>query len=163
MLITKTMFMIVAILILVSAGCIIRQQPSSEQNQIPSSNASINSRLNDMQEKINCEKTGTVTKVIDGDTIWIENEEKVRLVGVNTPELRQRGYDEAKNYTIVMVKNKQVCLDIDNAKPKDRFGRTLAIVYINGTNLNRELLRNRYAKVMYMPPSEFYPYDWIEN
>lgn len=46
---------------------------------------------------------------------------------------------------------------IDDEKRHDRYGRVLAVVYVDSVNLNRELLRRGYAEVMYIPPSEFNP------
>ena len=40
-------------------------------------------------------------------------------------------------------------------------GRTLAVVYVAGTNLNQQLLKKGYAEIMYIPPSEFNPYSWL--
>ncbi len=51
-------------------------------------------------------------------------------------------------------------MDIDDTKKHDKYGRVVAVVYVNGVNLNRELLRRVYAKVMYILPSEFNPYTW---
>ena len=46
-------------------------------------------------------------------------------------------------------------LDIDNKQPKDKYGRTLAIVYTNTTDINKELIENGFAKLSYFTPSEF--------
>ena len=39
----------------------------------------------------------------------------------------------------------------------------MAVVIVDGKNLNEMLLREGLAEIMYMPPSEFYPYDWAPN
>lgn len=101
-----------------------------------------------------------VEKIVDGDTVWVDYEERVRLVGINTPELGQPGSIEAKEYVIDRIMNKKIYLDVDDKKPKDKYGRTLAVVLIDGDNLNKELLCKNYAEVMYIPPSEFNPDDW---
>lgn len=101
-----------------------------------------------------------VEKIVDGDTIWVDYEERVRLVGINTPELGQAGSLEAKEYVINRIMNKKIYLDVDDKKQKDEYGRTLAVVLIDGDNLNKELLCKNYAEVMYIPPSEFNPDDW---
>ncbi|WP_298502507.1 thermonuclease family protein [uncultured Methanobrevibacter sp.] len=113
----------------------------------------------------NChvEKTGVCTKVVDGDTIYLDTGEKVRLVGVNTPERGVEGYITSKNFVQKLCLNKQVGLDVDDSKHTDRYGRTLAVVIVDGKNLNEMLLKEGLAEIMYMPPSEFYPYSWANS
>jgi micrococcal nuclease len=107
------------------------------------------------------EMSGKCYKVVDGDTIDVEGVGRVRFVGVNTPERGQAGYQTAKDYVTSICLGKTVGLDIDNAKNKDKYDRTLAVVYVDGVNLNQELLKRGYAEVMYIPPSEFNPYSWL--
>jgi len=116
------------------------------------------------------ERRGLVTRVIDGDTIVIDNNNHIRLVGVNTPELHptpEPGAVEAKQFMEEQCLGREVGLDVDDAKPKDKYGRTLAVVYIdNGgswININAELLQMGLAVVLYIPPSEFNPYSWQES
>jgi endonuclease YncB( thermonuclease family) len=105
------------------------------------------------------EKTGYVTKVIDGDTIEISNqEEKIRLWGVDTPELNTEKGQEVKENVTEQLLGKEVTLDIDDKKEHDHYGRTLAKVYLNGTDINQWLLTEKLARVMYIPPSEFEMY-----
>lgn len=101
-----------------------------------------------------------VTKIVDGDTIWINDTEKIRFVGINTPEVGQSGYYEAMQYVNDRIMNQQIYLDVDDKNPKDKYDRTLAVIYINGVNLNQELLCKQYAEIMHIPPSEFDPYSW---
>jgi len=107
------------------------------------------------------EVSGTCYKVVDGDTIDVEGVGRIRFVGVNTPERGESGYKEAKDFVKEMCLGKTVGLDIDDAKNKDKYDRTLAVVYVDGVNLNQELLKKGYAEVMYIPPSEFNPYSWL--
>ena len=113
----------------------------------------------------NChvEERAVCTQVVDGDTIYLDNGEKVRLVGVNTPERGVEGYIASKNFVQKLCLNKEVGLDIDDSKHNDKYGRTLAVVIVEGKNLNEMLLKEGLAEIMYMPPSEFYPYDWANG
>jgi len=104
--------------------------------------------------------SGRCYHVVDGDTIDVEGVGRVRLVGINTPERGEPGYQNATDFVKRMVEGKTVNLDIDNAKHYDKYNRTLAVVYIDHINLNQELLKRGYAEVMYIPPSEFNPYAW---
>ncbi len=104
--------------------------------------------------------TGICTKVIDGDTIDIQNFGRIRFVGVNTPERGEEGYKEAKEFVKSKCLNKEVTIDVDDKKYYDKYDRVLGVVYVDGKNLNEELLKEGYAEVMYIPPSEFYPYNW---
>lgn len=90
-------------------------------------------------------------RVIDGDTIVLEGNEKIRLIGVDTPELHhpkkpvQHYAKEAKEFSQRMVEGKQVRLEYDWQR-KDKYGRTLAYVYLaDGTFLNVEIIRQGYG------------------
>lgn len=109
------------------------------------------------------EETAICTKVVDGDTIYLDNGKKIRMVGVNTPERGVEGYITSKNFVQKLCLNKKVGIDIDDSKHTDRYGRTLAVVIVDGKNVNEMLLKEGLAEVMYMPPSEFYPFDWANS
>lgn len=109
------------------------------------------------------EETGVCTKVVDGDTIYLDNGEKIRFVGVNTPERGVEGYITSKNFVQKLCLNKEVGIDVDDAKHSDRYGRTLGVVIVDGKNVNEMLLKEGLAEIMYMPPSEFYPYNWAND
>lgn len=106
------------------------------------------------------EASGICTKVVDGDTIEVEGVGKVRLVGVNTPEKGQEGADTSAYFLEKLCLNKEVSLDIDDSKNSDNYGRTLAVVIVDGKNVNEMLLCEDLAEIMYIPPSEFSPYAW---
>jgi micrococcal nuclease len=90
-------------------------------------------------------------RVIDGDTIELDGGERVRLIGVDTPETvdprRPVQYfgKEASAFTRRMVEGKDVRLEQDQ-ETRDRYGRTLAYVYLqDGTLLNGEIIRQGYG------------------
>lgn len=115
------------------------------------------------------ERTATVSYVIDGDTITLQGGEKVRLVGIDTPEVlphEEPGGREAKEFIETLCPpGTQIGLNVDDLDPTDRYGRTLAVVYVkidgSWTNLNAELLRKGHAEILFIPPSEFNPYKWV--
>lgn len=109
------------------------------------------------------EFTGYCSYVTDGDTIEVDGLGKIRLVGVNTPERGQTGYICSKRFVQKLCLNKEVSLDIDDSKNTDKYGRYLAVVIVDGKSLNEMLLKEGLAEVMYIPPSEFYPYDWAPD
>lgn len=130
---------------------------------------STNSSKDQSPNQPRIERTAEVSHVIDGDTIALEDGEKVRLVGVNAPEMDNDPFgQEAKEFTEGFCPaGTEVGLDVDDLESKDRYGRTLAVVYVkvggDWTNLNEELLRNGFAEVMFIPPSEFNPYVWASQ
>lgn len=96
-------------------------------------------------------ETVLVTRVIDGDTLQLSTRERIRLIGVDTPETKdprrpvQRFGKEAAAFTRRMVEGKRVRLDYDSAR-RDRYGRTLAYVYLeDGAFLNAEIIRQGYG------------------
>ena len=133
--------------------------PSSKYNDLSASD--ILNKYSDTDCHV--EETAVCTKVVDGDTIYLDNGKKVRFVGVNTPERGVEGYITSKNFVQKLCLDKEVGIDIDNSKHNDKYGRTLAVVIVDGKNVNEMLLKEGLAEVMYMPPSEFYPYDWANG
>ena len=79
---------------------------------------------------------------------------RVQLTQVKTPE-DEPGLSQAKNFVSDNCLGKTVYLNIDDEQPKDRYGRTLAIVYTDNMDINKELLDNNLAKATYFSPSEF--------
>lgn len=104
----------------------------------------------------------TVTRVIDGDTFAVklkDKEERVRLIGVDTPETKGPGKEqepygvEAKDFTRRLLQGKQVRLELD-VREKDGHGRILAYAYLSdGTLVNAKLIQEGYARVMTVPPN----------
>ncbi|HEU4333665.1 MAG TPA: thermonuclease family protein [Candidatus Eisenbacteria bacterium] len=91
------------------------------------------------------------TKVLDGDTIDLESVGRVRLIGVDCPELGQKvnGYQgfsaEASEYTRSLVEGKRVRLEYDRER-RDKFGRTLAYVYLeDGSFVNALIVEQGYG------------------
>lgn len=105
-------------------------------------------------ETANYEKTGKCLEVIDGNTIQVYGVGRVQLTQVGGVD-KEPTYSQAKNFVSDKCLGKTVYLDIDDKNPKDKFDRTLAIVYTNDTNINKELLANHLAKTSYFTPSEF--------
>lgn len=113
-----------------------------------------------------------VSRVIDGDTILIQTGERVRLIGIDTPELHDseklhrdarksqmdvRAIQEmgkrAYEFTRNLVEGKQVSLQFDVEK-YDKYGRLLAYVYLkDGTFVNAEIVKQGYASLMSIPPN----------
>jgi len=85
-----------------------------------------------------------VSKVIDGDTVELSNGEKVRLLGINAPEINEPFGEEAKEFLSKMLEGKKVYLEED-FKVRDGYGRLLAFVFIDDKNINLELVRNGLA------------------
>lgn len=100
------------------------------------------------------EKAGKCLEVIDGNTIQVYGVGRVQLTQVKTPD-SEPGLSDAKNFVRERCLGKTVYLDIDDECPKDKFDRTLAIVYTDDADINRQLIDNGLAKVSYFSPSEF--------
>jgi endonuclease YncB( thermonuclease family) len=74
-------------------------------------------------------RTYVVTRVVDGDTIELANGEAVRIVGIDTPEVGQCGYEQASNHMADLVLGKSVALRVSD-EDADRYGRLLRYVDI---------------------------------
>jgi len=104
---------------------------------------------------------GMVIRIVDGDTIDVrlpERVEKVRYIGVNTPEVHHPSRGEepggraAAGVNRDLVSGRRVRLELDT-QPRDRHGRLLAYVWVDETMVNAELVRRGFAQVMTVPPN----------
>jgi len=102
-----------------------------------------------------------VVAVVDGDTIdvsWAGRRERVRLLGVDTPETvdphRPVGCygPEASAFTHRRLSGRPVQLTFDRQR-RDRYGRLLAYVAVEGHRFNDELLTGGYARLLVIPPN----------
>lgn len=119
-----------------------------------------------------CER---VERVIDGDTLLLDNGETVRLIGIDTPEYykvtdtEKFGLDEdylyewgvkAKLYMEDRVLYKDVSLEYDWER-RDKYERLLAYIYVNQEMINRTMIEKGYARAM--PEFDFkYREEFIE-
>lgn len=117
----------------------------------------------------------TVSRVIDGDTLAISDGRKVRLIGVDTPEVyfsdkllkdsKRSGEDvktiqalgrRASAFTKDLCLGKKVRLEYD-ADRFDRYKRTLAYVYLeDGTFVNAKIVQEGFAQVLTVTPNVKY-------
>lgn len=124
----------------------------------------------------------TLVKVTDGDTLVatlklgfgvLLDKQKIRMYGINTPESRTS--DPIEKAAGLAAKQRlsellsqgtlELCVNID--KPRGKFGRILAVVFVNGQNVNQTLVDEGHAipyfggkRRKYIPPSELNtPYE----
>ncbi len=102
----------------------------------------------------------TVVRVVDGDSVTLAGKRKVRLIGINAPELA-RYPEKAEPYALVakqylktqLAANKKVYLKFGQQQ-KDRYGRLLAHLFLgDGRNLNAMLVRKGLASAIVVPPN----------
>jgi micrococcal nuclease len=93
-----------------------------------------------------------VEDVIDGDTIRLESGDKVRLIGINTPETGQPFYEEATLKLKELIGEDPVILKKD-VEDKDQYGRLLRYVYVNDTFVNLEIVRAGLANSYEFEPN----------
>jgi micrococcal nuclease len=82
-----------------------------------------------------------VTRVVDGDTIVISGEEKIRMLGINTPEKGEFNAEADVDF-IKQLEGKVVSVE---SSEKDKYGRTLGYVFYNGELFNEKILRKGLA------------------
>jgi endonuclease YncB( thermonuclease family) len=92
-----------------------------------------------------------VARVLDGDTIVLDNGETVRLIGVDAPETHhpeipvQRFAEESAEYLKRLVEGFECTLELEEGNLRDPYGRLLAYVFVDGRNINAEMIRKGYA------------------
>ncbi len=116
-----------------------------------------------------------VAQVYDGDTIRLDSGEKVRFIGIDTPELHdnpkmrrdierssqdmatiKRLGERAWRFSSGLLDGQEIKLEFDVVQ-RDKYGRLLAYVYLtDGRFVNEEIIKNGYAYPMTIPPNVRY-------
>jgi len=122
-----------------------------------------------------------VERAVDGDTLKLLDGQRVRLIGVDTPEYHysdkllrdakrthkdiatiQSLGKKASDYTKALIAGKKVRLEFDVEK-HDKYGRLLAYVYLDdGTFVNAKILEEGYGQVMTIPPNVRYAKHFLK-
>lgn len=106
--------------------------------------------------------TGKVVSVADGDTITIsENgtERKIRFYGIDCPEGDQQFGQQATKFTSALVSGRKIEI---KKMDTDRYGRTVAIVYADGVNLNEQIVAQGYGWMYRQYCKESFCQDWLQ-
>lgn len=98
-----------------------------------------------------------VARVVDGDTVVLSNGERVRYIGIDTPEMTDDRAEvrcfakvaAAKNADFVLGKPVRLVKDVNET---DRYGRLVRYVYQGDLFVNLELVREGFASAYRYPP-----------
>ena len=93
-------------------------------------------------------RTYVVTTVVDGDTVDLGNGQTVRLVGIDTPERGECGYERASDNLARLVLGKQVRLAVSD-EDTDRYGRLLRYVDVGAVDAGLAQIKGGYAIARY--------------
>jgi endonuclease YncB( thermonuclease family) len=95
--------------------------------------------------------TAVITRVVDGDTVELDNGKTVRLIGIDTPEVyggTECGGAQASAYMERIASGRRVSVRTDPTQDTyDRYGRLLAYLDAGGTDLGEAVLRAGWARV----------------
>ena len=97
-----------------------------------------------------------VARVIDGDTVELASGERVRYLGLDTPEMlpqQECGAVAATELNRVLVEGREVEL-LPGPEDRDRFGRLLRYVFVESVFVNAELVREGMARPQAFHPDE---------
>ena len=112
-----------------------------------------------------------VSRVVDGDTIELNTGERLRYIGIDTPEINY-GKDpecfaqQAKEFNKKLVEKKVIKIEKDVSE-KDKFGRLLRYVYVDDVSttsalfVNEYLVKQGFAIVSTYPPDVKYIGDLL--
>ncbi|NOQ69049.1 MAG: hypothetical protein GQ573_02935, partial [Gammaproteobacteria bacterium] len=115
------------------------------------------------------DETSKIRYIHDGDTLRLNDGRKIRLIGINTPELAHDGKPaeafafEAKNALKSLFKKDKAIALVYGKDKKDRYGRLLAHAFLtDGQNVQATLLKQGYANAITMPPNTLFASCYLE-
>jgi len=123
-----------------------RSESASEPSSAPPSATSASSPKG--EPKPSAPRTFIVGRVVDGDTVELGNGQTVRLVGIDTPEVGECGYERAAANLDRLVLGKKVRLTVSD-EDKDRYGRLLRYIDVGKRDAGLRLIKNGLAIARY--------------
>lgn len=111
------------------------------------------------------DRTGTVTYIVDGDTLDVSGVGRIRLADIDCPEQGEPECSAATQFLSSLVYQKEVYIDVDDITVTDPYGRIVAVIYVyydenNLKNVNKALLVAGHAEIWDFDNNEFNPYTW---
>jgi len=100
-----------------------------------------------------------VIRVIDGDTVVISDDERVRLIGIDTPENGQCGFDEAKQAIEKLLASGSATFYSGTTSDKDKYDRLLRYIEVEGIDVGLNLISNGFAIARYDSRDGYGPHD----
>ena len=107
--------------------------------------------------KVIQQERANVTRVIDGDTVEVDlagSKEKIRLLGINTPEIKQPYHDQARDFLREKIEGKEVVLERGNEN-KDKYSRLLRFIFLGKEFINEEVLQEGFANFYEYTPTSY--------
>jgi len=143
--------------LLFASGCI--QEPESTYKTCADVIGELPQLISDAQSY----PTAKMERIVDGDTLVLTNGQKVRLIGIDTPERGEDYYFEAGDYLFNLTYNRTLYLEKDQSE-KDKYGRYLYYVYTNESFVNAEMILAGYARAYpYEPDTKYaFLFDCLE-
>jgi endonuclease YncB( thermonuclease family) len=99
-----------------------------------------------------------VYRIIDGDTFELPDGQRVRLIGVDAPEIADTCSSEATRHLTLLIAGQTVYLEKDVSET-DSNGRLLRYVYVDGSFVNYDLVYDGYAYAVEYPPDTRYAFQ----
>jgi len=118
----------------------------------------------DIIDAIENNEITTAKRVIDGDTLVLEDDTKIRLIGIDTKERSEESYKEASSSLAELTLGKKLYLTED-ITDKDKYGRSLRYIFTEDTFVNAEQVRRGWAKSYRYEPDTYYSdlFDCLET
>ncbi len=109
------------------------------------------------EEGLTFDAACTVERIADGDTITCTQGIRIRLVGIDTPELDQAPFGERSRVELEAMLLPGETVQLEYAQQRiDDFGRTLAYLWDGNTMINEAMVRRGWAVVFIIPPNVRY-------
>lgn len=102
--------------------------------------------------RVTADELVRVKRVYDGDTILLQDDRRVRYLGINAPEFQEPFYLKAKRFNESVILGRQIRLEFDQER-SDSYDRVLAYVYVGDEMVNARLVQEGLAHAFFIGPS----------